>query len=357
MPACRIRRYTRPCRRRRCRRVAGRRSAIYDCRVRSSDTTGALNTIRHYVWAGLDFIVDRDGAPVLIEANRSSHMLGEYLQFFGNERPFELVADVMNRNAGPPCLLWRRGDPLPDADEDACFIGRHLAKHLDRPPVVCNVEDNHEPREELVSRDRGQVRPGSIFRWWYGLHLTYERSGVTVINPNCVWVTVRDKLLCAQALAGAKHFRVPQSFAVGDSEAVRRLLDEHTVLFADGYVLKPRVGWGGQGVQVAEAADRPREINGGYMLSERIHSPRLDGRFWEARVFVMAGIYLGGIRHSSRSPLTNYWQGGVPEPLDDATAAGLEKSALEAVRLADDAAQKVHELPRPPESTLTEVYY
>ncbi|HLJ10290.1 MAG TPA: hypothetical protein VKU82_03835, partial [Planctomycetaceae bacterium] len=272
------------------------------------------------MWAGLDFIVDRDGAPVLIEANRSSHMLGEYMQFFGDERPFELAAGVMNRSAGPPCLLWRRADPLSDADEDACFIGRHLAKHLDRAPIICDVEDNREPREELVSRDGTRMRPGSIFRWWYGLPWTYERSGATVINPNCVWVTVRDKLLCAQGLAGARHFRVPQSFAVENSDGVRRLLEEHQNLFADGYVLKPRVGWGGHGVQVAEAGEEPSEISGGYMLSERIHSSRQDGRFWEARVFVMAGVYLSGIRHSSASPLTNYWQGGVPEPLDDATA-------------------------------------
>ena len=65
---------------------------------------------RHYHWAGLDFMIDADGTPVFIEANRASHMLGEYLQFFGNERPFELVAGVMNRASGPPCLLWRRGD-------------------------------------------------------------------------------------------------------------------------------------------------------------------------------------------------------------------------------------------------------
>ena len=86
-----------------------------------------LPPIRHYPWAGLDFLIDAEGAPVFIEANRASHMLGEYLRFFGNERPFELVAGLMNRAGGPPCFLWRRGDPFPDADEDACFIGGHLS--------------------------------------------------------------------------------------------------------------------------------------------------------------------------------------------------------------------------------------
>jgi len=313
--------------------------------------------VRHYRWAGLDFLIDRDGTPVFIEANRASHMLGEYLHFFGNDRPFELTAGVMNRAPGPPCLLWRRDDPLPDADEDACFIGRHLERHLAHPPVICNVEDNQEPREVLIARDGRQIRPGSIFRWWYGLPWSYERSGVTVINPNSVWVTVREKLRCTQTLEGAKTFRVPQCFAVESGDDVRTLLSQHEPLFANGYVLKPRVGWGGHGVQVADPGVAPPEIGNGYLLSERIVSPQTDGRFWEARVFVMDGVYLGGLKHCSRSPLTNYWQGGRPERLDDATTARLESAALEAVAILDAAADRIHKLPEPPVSRLTEVNY
>jgi glutathione synthase/RimK-type ligase-like ATP-grasp enzyme len=311
----------------------------------------------HYQWAGLDFLVDRDGTPVFIEANRASHMLGEYMQFHGDERPFEIIAGVMNRAAGPACLFWRKNDPFPDADEDACFIGRHMANYLEQRPVICNVEDNQEPRDELVSRDGRQVRPGSIFRWWYGLPWVYERTGATVINPNCVWVAVRDKLVCSQTLAGAESFRVPGCFAVGNPSEVQRLLVEHDRLFADGYVLKPRVGWGGHGVQVADPGEVPRAIKGDYLLSERIISQRTDDRFWEARVFVMGGVYLGGVRHTSRSPMTNYWQGGTAEPLNDATSALLERPALEAVRLIVAAAERIHRLPQPPDSPLVHVIY
>lgn len=313
--------------------------------------------VAHYRWAGLDFLIDRDGTPVFIEANRASHMLGEYMQFHGNDRPFEIIAGVMNRSTGPACLFWRSGDPFPDADEDACFIGRHIAAFLDQPPVICNVEDNQEPREELVSRDGRHVHPGSIFRWWYGLPWTYERAGATVINPNCVWVTVRDKLACSQTLANCESFRTPDCFAVGGTSEVQRLLAEHDRLFTDGYVLKPRVGWGGHGVQVADPGEVPRTIGANYVLSERIVPPRIDGRFWEARVFVIDGVYLGGVRHSSRTPLTNYWQGGAPEPLDEATSALLERPALEAVRLIDAAADRIHQLREPPDSPLTSVVY
>lgn len=317
----------------------------------------SLPAPRHYHWAGLDFIFDGDGRPILIEANRSSHMLGEYLHFHGNDRPFELAARVMNRANGPPCLLWRRGEPFPGADEDACFIARHLRPHLAVEPVVCNVEDNQEPRAELLSRDGRLIRPGSIFRWWYGLPWTYERSGVTVINPNCVWLAVRDKLRSYQTLAGAQAFRVPQAFPVESADEARHCLVEHPAVFEAGYVLKPRVGWGGAGVQVGEPGEPPREIGPGYLLSERIVPRRPDGKFWEARGFVMAGEYLGGIRHASRTPLTNYWQGAEPEPLDPAISATLEPAALEAVQLLDDAADAIHRLPEAPNSDLTSVVY
>ncbi|MBI3862655.1 MAG: hypothetical protein HY290_12260 [Planctomycetia bacterium] len=314
-------------------------------------------SVSHYLWAGLDFLVDGDGTPVFIEANRASHMLGEYLHFFGDERPFELTAGVMNRADGPPCLLWRRGDPLPDADEDACFIGRHLERYLKRPPVICNVEDNQEPRDEITGRDGRRVRPGSIFRWWYGLPWSYERSGATVINPNSVWATVRDKLACSELLAGAKTFRVARSFAVESAGDARRIMTDEPQTFRNGYVVKPRVGWGGYDVQVASPGEEPHAISSNYLLSERIVPKQSDGQYWEARMFVMAGVCVGGLKHTSRSPNTNYWQGGTPERLDEATTALLAPAALEAVVRIDSAAARVHALPQPPRSVLTEVSY
>jgi hypothetical protein len=313
--------------------------------------------VRHYVWAGLDFLIDRQGTPVLIEANRASHMLGEYVQFIGDERPFELTAGVMNRAASPPCLLWRRDDPLPEAGEDACFIGERLMKHLAEPAVICNVEENQEPRTELVARDGRQVRPGSIFRWWYGLPWTYERSGATVINPNSVWMVVRDKLVCSQLLAGAKSFRVPRSFAVESAADVRALLAGNPELFSDGYVVRPRVGWGGHGVQVAARGEEPRGVGGNAVLSERIIPTGADGRFREVRAFVMDGVYLGGIIHSSSAPNMNYWQGGTPEPLDESTRRLLEAPSLESVALIDAAANRIQVLPDASTSPLTEVNY
>jgi hypothetical protein len=311
---------------------------------------------RHYVWAGLDFAVDSDGIPVFLEANKSSHMLGEYLRFFGDERPFSLTGERMNAAPGPPCLLWRQGDPFPDADEDACFIARHLTPFLDRPPVICNVEDNRTSGEELVSRNGQRVRPGSLFRWWYDLPWTCERSGVLVINPNALWVAVRDKLVCSQTLGSAETFRVPRSFAVDTPEEAALLLDEHCDAFAGGFVLKPRTGWGGYGIQIAEPGQSPRLFLGPHLLSERIRPPQPDGRFWDVRVFVMNGVYLGGLKHTSVLPNTNYFQGGQPERLDDSTAALLEPAALEAVQRLDAAAAAIHAGPIP-ETSLIHVEY
>lgn len=313
--------------------------------------------IRHYLWAGLDFMLDAEGVPVLLEANRSSHMLGEYIEFHGDERPFELTARAMESADGPACLLWRRGDPFPDADEDACYIGGYLAKHLHEPPVVCHVEDNQVPAEELTAKDGGRVRPGSVFRWWYGLPWSYERSGVRVINPNSVWVAVRDKLACYQTLAEARTFRVPRAFPVESPAEVRQTLEQHADLFASGYVLKPRVGWGGFGVQVGESADPPREFAGGYLLSERIRPPLSQGRYWDVRAFVFCGEYLGGVQYSSYSPVTNWFQGGRADRLDSGVAALIGPAALEAVERLDAAAELIHALPQAPVSPLTNVEY
>lgn len=316
-----------------------------------------MHSPSHYLWAGLDFIFDRDGTPVLLEANRASHMLGEYLHFFGDEKPFELTAAVMNAAPGPPCLLWRRGDPFPDADEDICFISRFLTKHLDEKPLIANVEDNSEPATELLTRDGQRVRPGSIFRWWYGLPWAFERSGVRVINSNAAWLAVRDKHVCYETLQSAKTFRVPRSFPVDSVADATRLLAEHADLFRNGYVLKPRVGWGGHAVQVADPGDPPHPFSDKFLLSERIIPALRNRRYWDVRAFVMSGVYLGGIIHSSSSGNTNYWRGGQPEPLEPDLSHRLEPAALEAVHLLDIAASAIHALPVPSASPLTVVVY
>jgi hypothetical protein len=316
-----------------------------------------MANVRHYLWAGLDFMFDGDDAPVLIEANKSSHMLYEYRQFVGDERPFELVAAAMNTADGPPCVLWRACEPLPGDNEDAPFITRGLTPFLKSPPLIGNVEDNQAESPVFRTRDGQSVRPGSLFRWWYGLPWSYERAGVRVINPNAVWVVVRDKLRCNSLLRAARAFRVPLDFAVESPADVLQRRQEHPDLFRNGYVLKPRLGWGGYGVQVAEPHDPPQPFSGGGLLAERIRPRLIRGRYWVVRAFVMAGEYLGGVRYTSTSAVTNYWQGGEAEPLDAATSERLREPALEAVRRLDSAAAEVFSQPSPPSGPLTNVNY
>ena len=322
--------------------------------------------IRHYLWAGLDFMFDEDYQPVLLDANRSSHMLWEYMKFHGDERPFELAAAALERPGGPVCLLWRRDDPAFDGTmsrgETAPFIGHYLSRHLKSPPVVCFVEDNQRERPELTTASGEAIIPASLFRWWYGLPWTYERSGTLVINPNSLWVTVRDKYPCYQTLKAAKTFRVPETFPIENRTELKSHLDRRPELFRDGFVLKPRIGWGGQGVIVVPAGARERDTvsipASNYLLSERITPPVREGRrYWDARVFVMDGRYCGGILYANDTFVTNYHRGGVAEPLPADLAARLEGPALEAVSTLDAAASSVAALEHPPDTHLVNVVY
>jgi hypothetical protein len=321
--------------------------------------------VRHYLWAGLDFIFDEDYRPVLLEANRSSHMLWEYLSFYQDERPFELTAAAMNRQVGPACLLWRRSDPPFDGTlgrigvETASFIGHYLVKHLRSKPFICFAEDNQEERSVVTTASGGIIAPGSIFRWWYEAPWSYERAGTLVINPNSLWLTVRDKYACYRTLEGARTFGVPDVFPVASAEEFHACFEQREALFSRGYVLKPRVGWGGQGVQVMLPGERAdlSALHVGHLLSERIVPPRRTRQYWDVRVFVMDGQYCGGVVRSSDTPVTNVYRGGVAEPLTADLSARLEEPALEAVSMLDAAAAALHAFPTPPASDLVKVSY
>ncbi len=313
--------------------------------------------ITHYRWAGLDFMFDRGGTPYLLEANRCSHMLPEYVAAYGDDEPFRLAAEAMNEVGGFPCLLWRRQDLAATDEENAAWIGSNLARFLHRPPAIAFVEDNAEDRAELRTREGKWVRPGSLFRWWYPLSWSFERTGVRVLNPNAVWVVVRDKLASYRHLAAARHFRVPWSAAVGSVREAAEVIARHGERFAEGFVLKPRIGFGGHGVQVGPPGSVPEEVPENSMLCERVVPPREQGRYWDVRVFVMAGKYCGALVRTSDKPVTNVFQGGRTSRLPEALAARLEPAALEAVRLLDEAAAAVHALPQPPDSPLVRVVW
>ena len=153
--------------------------------------------VRHYVWAGMDFMFDSDGIPVLLEANKASHMWGEYLHYHANERPFQLAAAEMNQAEGPPCLLWRRGDPFADADEDACFIGQYLTKYLKQSPYICNVEDNQADSEELVNERNGQLRNGGFLMPQASIHLVTKSVKRTCL----LGIATAQRHHCGQPIA------------------------------------------------------------------------------------------------------------------------------------------------------------
>jgi Sugar-transfer associated ATP-grasp len=318
----------------------------------------AYDCSAHYHWAGLDFIIDREGVAYFLEANRSSHMLYEYVNTFNSFEPFRRTAALMNQTPGPPCLLWRRQDAAEDGSvENACWIGSCLTRFLEREPVIAFVEDLPKASGEVVSRDGKRIQPGSIFRWWYPLSWSFETSGVRVINPNCVWVAVRDKLDSYATLSRAKGFRVPKSFAVESSTEAVALIAHHRNIFAQGFVVKPRTGFGGHGVQVGSSDETPIHFAGKYMLSERITPHLSRGHYWDVRVFVMAGKFVGGLVRLSAGPVTNIFQGGHVRPITDELAALLEPAALEAVTLLDRAAAVILAQPQSIESPLTEVVW
>ena len=92
------------------------------------------------------------------------------------------------------------------------------------------------------------------------------------------------------------------------------------------------------------------------MLSQRIRPRAWKGRYWDVRAFVMDGQFVGALRHASVSPNTNFFQGGEPSRLDEATTALIEPAALEAVQLLDADADHIHRAPIP-QTALTHVDY
>jgi len=286
----------------------------------------------HYVWAGLDFIVPDGDLPVLLDANKASHMLWEYLLLYRSDLPFRILAARLKGSASRPCFLLRRSDRPPGEPEDAAFVLSHVARHLDRPPHICYLESQANHGTTLLDAEGETVEPDVVFRWWYPLRSAFEHAGALVINSNALWTIVRDKMRCYRALQGAAAFRVPESYAVDNREELALVLSRNSAAFADGYVVKPRIGWGGHRVQVCDGGDLSGEVGPHFMVSQRIRPARDEwAPFWDVRAFVINGEFAGAVQYNSHRPVTNYHQGGLPTMPAPHVVELVRQASLEAV--------------------------
>jgi glutathione synthase/RimK-type ligase-like ATP-grasp enzyme len=303
--------------------------------------------VKNFIFAGLDFLIDKEGGPVFIEANSAPGGLRTYEKLYGNCKPLEELCNFIKERFEKPIvailnvktkknlkhILWKY--------EKMKIYLKNSAKSVN----VCFYQDNDFSNFEgvLIDKDHKKIRPDVVLVGT-GIFEPAIEKYCFAINPISVRHLTGDKFSTYKIIKNS-GIRTPQTYLVKNFEELKKLTK--LKVFEKGFVLKPRYGGFGKDIFVCS---RKIDINRfkrlvstkKFLLQEKIEINKIDGKFWDVRVFIVNGKFVGGIKRVSKKPVVNLSKGGVGAKLNEEIIQKVKNISVNCVKIIDKASQKMN---------------
>ena len=294
--------------------------------------------VKHFVYAGLDFIFDKNWNPCFLEANENADLTTHFKRLYKTDILFKKFANIVNRSGNNFCIATSRIKKK--YDDDSNVFLNNIKKYLkDVESHIFIVENNRKRKKTLKTTDKKIIKPDAVFRWFYKFPKQFEKDGVRVINPNFVWHVTRNKMNTINAVTKAVNIRIPKTLLIRNQDQLKSNLRKYS--FSNGYVIKPVCSTMGMGVVVMKNKNLV-PIKGLKILEERIEPELLyNKKYWDARIFVVDGYFIGGLVRASSNMVTNVAQGAGVFKIPKKLLRKVEKPSLKIVKAIDDEAERI----------------
>lgn len=268
-----------------------------------------------FVYAGLDFIFDKNLNPYFIEANSCPALLLRWNKIYGNFKPLERLAYFFKK-AGCSTIALLTKSPRVKKYKNRLFynIAKRTFEENSLRLHICTIEENKKSIQrnsnKLIDLSKKPVSCDGIF---FKVYLpSYRPENVILVNPPEVVKITRDKWLTYLAFKDNSKIRVPISFLVQNSKELGDILRKKGNFFRNGVVLKPRIGEGGRGVYIFKNISQAKKVHilEDYIVQEFIDIKKINDKFWDIRTFAVDGKFIGSIKRVSRNPVVNVSLGG-----------------------------------------------
>jgi glutathione synthase/RimK-type ligase-like ATP-grasp enzyme len=241
------------------------------------------------------------------------------------------LTKLMKKNGGNTTIIGSKYDKENEIDTGIW----HYNIFKDKIPNLrfCYFEDNKNSRSHLTDITGKTFKPDTIYKYKYPLSSSFDKKAL-VINPTIVEHAVTDKVKCLD-IAEKTGVKFPFTVIVKNTTDVKRIMKKNPNVFKTGYVIKPIDKWEGIGVHVLKKGQKIPRINEKELLEQRI-IPRLHHNcYWDVRILVVNGKYLGGYVREDESKVTNVSRGAHTVSLPSKTKSKLRKPSLKIVKAID----------------------
>ena len=288
--------------------------------------------LKHYFFAGLDFMIDKNGKIYFIEANAKPAGAITYKRIYKKNKVRYELAKLIQKYKNP-CVFYSKKDRKMLHQETNREYYNGLLNYVPKLKLCC-IEDNRGSTLKDIKGEK--INPDCIFAYNHILPERLSKERIVINSPLAAKVC-NNKIYTFRALKHHNTINLPKTYVIHNQKEFRRLIGHKE--FKKGYVIKLIDGQEGKGVHVYAKNERKPIIRKIELLEERIIPKRIHMRYWDIRVFVINGRFIGGYLRESRGRVTNISQGAKAYKLGDNLSKKLKKPALGVVRAIDNYCQ------------------
>tara|TARA_B100001971_G_C18173471_1_gene528550 strand:+ start:407 stop:1306 length:900 start_codon:yes stop_codon:yes gene_type:complete len=283
--------------------------------------------VKNYIFAGLDFIFDKKGNPWFLEANYFPGGAYHIEDLYGKDTIVKELAKKMKDYNNPCMLIAKRSD---SRIYNSTYIAEKLKEYMDIK--MCYAEPNFRRKSSLITTENKKIKSNCILRYDQKLNNHFEKNSL-VINSNLIEKVVNDKMLTLKIVNERTNVNVPRSFYVKSKKEMEKILEKEE--FEEGFVIKPNDLTEGIDVLVLTNKEKLPIIRSKRVFEERISPKKKEGRYWDVRVYIINGKYMGGFIRESRKRVTNISIGAKPYKIPPKINRILRSPSLKVVAAID----------------------
>lgn len=264
--------------------------------------------LEHYAYAGLDFVIDQNNQAWFIEANYNPMGVFKAKKVNKKEKILKEFSKIISKYK-TPCMIIQKGNSK--YQKRTRRIGKTLNEYS--KINLCYEHENTKNRKYLINTKKEKIIPDLIFRGDCKINKVFEKNNIKIINTRFLEKIVNNKSLTQKIIEKDKKIKIPKSYIVKNKTEIKKHLKKKE--FNDGFVIKPNNQTEGLGVHIFNKNSKIPKISSKKILQQRIIQKKKNNKYWDVRVFVINGKYVGGFIRASKLRVTNISKGAVPRKI------------------------------------------
>lgn len=244
----------------------------------------------NYIFAALDFIMDRDKNLYFIEANSSPGIMKQFALLHGHCNPIKELCESLKgykHLAVISRIKWFKTN-----------VSSYYIKYFNGKITLCPYKMNKNLMNKgdghLIDSKGNNVYPDVILRCGNGYALAQKAAGMKIINPHFITKLTLDKIKVKQLVRKYTNVKTPNYNLVLNKEHAITILNSRS--YKNGFILKPQRGQRSRGIIMGSKISDIPNIKKPLIMEEVIMPYVLKkGEFSEIRALAINGKYAGGM--------------------------------------------------------------